>query len=325
MTYPPQQPGPYGPQGPHGQPGGFGQPGQQGQGQPGQQGQGPQGQPGQGQPGQGQPGQGFPGQPGYGQPGGFGQPGGQPAPGQPGAPGPGQPAPYGQPPTGGFGQQAPYGQQPGPYGQQPAGFGGPGFPPPKQKNTGKMIGIIAVIAVVLAGGGVGLYFLLSGNDKSSSNSSSATGGTAQDPGSPQGVANTLVAKLNAKDLPGVQSLTCSQYRSEIPSLLQNYDPRFSSGQDPAVKGIGVHYTLNKVTTQSGTSATAAITESFTNLPAAIQPSIPSGHFSANVPLRKSGTTWQLCGAPKVSNPGGPDPGGSGGGSGAPSDGSSPPS
>ncbi|GLY51618.1 hypothetical protein [Lentzea sp. NBRC 102530] len=150
MTYPPQQPGPYG-QGPQ-QPGHGQQPPQPGYGQqppPGygqQQPQGPYGRPGQ----QGPPSGGFPQQ---------------------------QPGPYGQP------QQDPYGR-PGQYGQpqgysQPGGFGGP---PPKKSNTGLVIGVVVGV-LVLVGGGVTAAVLLSGDDSKPSTTAAADSGenTAEPP------------------------------------------------------------------------------------------------------------------------------------------------
>ncbi|MEV8372200.1 DUF3352 domain-containing protein [Kribbella sp. NPDC056861] len=177
-----------GPQGPYGGPQqghpGYGQPGQSGYGQQGQQpghaGGGPQGRPGhtgaqgpqQGQPGYGQ-------QPGHA--------GGGPQQGQPGY---GQPSQYGQ-----GGPQGPYqGQQPGYGGQQPPQYGpggqqlwpqqgqpdypqqhgGGGQPPygapetmqwqPEPKKRGKLIPLVAVLAVlaVVAGGGVFAYAKLTG-------------------------------------------------------------------------------------------------------------------------------------------------------------------
>lgn len=164
----PNQPGPYGP--PAGQPGSYGppagQPGSYGPGQPGQPGPygPPAGQPGSYGPPQGQPnpyGQGAPGQ--YGQPGQYG-----PGPGQPG--GPGQYGPgAGQP--GGPGQ---YGGASGtPYGQMEQGGFGPGGPggphlqqwqPEPRKRRGKLVPIIAALAVfIVAGGGAAFaYSRLSG-------------------------------------------------------------------------------------------------------------------------------------------------------------------
>jgi hypothetical protein len=120
----PPQPG-----GPHGQ-------------QPPQHGYGQQPQPGWGQ--QPQPGWGQQPQPGHGQ----------------------QPGPYGQPQQTPFGQQGGGYPQQGPYGQQQGfgGYGGPGGQPPKKKNTGLIIGVIAAV-VVLVGGGITAAVLLSGDSE----------------------------------------------------------------------------------------------------------------------------------------------------------------
>jgi hypothetical protein len=118
MTYPPQQPGPYG-----GQPPGYGQ-------QP-----GPGQQPG-GYPQQG----GYPPQGGYPQPGAYPQSGPQPVQ---------QPGGYGAPPQ--YGQQPQYGQ-PGPYGPQ---YGPPKKSPLPWILAGGGVLVIAVVVVlilVLSGG-----------------------------------------------------------------------------------------------------------------------------------------------------------------------------
>ncbi|MCO1578720.1 hypothetical protein M8C13_23475 [Crossiella sp. SN42] len=152
MTYPPQQPGPYGQPDPHGQ-----QPGQQGWGQPQQPGGYPQtgGQP---QPGYPQTGQ----QPGFGQqpPPGYGQP----DPQQQGwGQQPGQPQP-------GFGQD-PYQQNPqfGGYQQQ----GGFGAPPPSGPNKGLIAGIAVAAVVVVVGGIIGGIYAFSGDDPTPSNTVAA--------------------------------------------------------------------------------------------------------------------------------------------------------
>ncbi|WP_326835883.1 hypothetical protein VSH64_13295 [Amycolatopsis rhabdoformis] len=193
MTYPPQQPGGYGGAGGYGQqpdPYGQSRPG------PGQPPSGPQQQPGYpgGQPfgGQQQPGT-WPPQGGYPQSGPQQQPGypaqqpppfGQPDPRQQGAPGQfGQQDPYRQ--GGGtqqYPQQDPYQQggtqqfgqpdafQQGGFGDQygqPGGyqsFGGYNEQPPKKKKTGLIVGI-AIGAVVVVGGAIGLVIGLSGDDK----------------------------------------------------------------------------------------------------------------------------------------------------------------
>jgi hypothetical protein len=91
------------------------------------------------------------------------QPGGYPPPPPPQQGGyyPGAPQPGGQapPPPGGW-QPPPYGQQQQQYAPQ---YGGGG---PAAKSN-KMPIIIAVLALVLIGGGIGLYFLLSDNKSDS--------------------------------------------------------------------------------------------------------------------------------------------------------------
>jgi hypothetical protein len=92
-----------------------------------------------------------------------------PPPPQPGyyAPQGGQ-APPPPPPPGGW-QQPPYGQQPPPYGQQ--------YPPPQYgapTKSSKLPLIIGLAALVLIGGGVGLYFLLSGNSSSTTTTNTTT-------------------------------------------------------------------------------------------------------------------------------------------------------
>lgn len=169
-NYPPNPQYPGGPQNPNqygGQPGAQ-RPPMNAQGN--QQGQWPQ----QGQPQQGRPGPAPQGQPQYGQP-------GQPQYGQPGRPPQGQPQHYGQPPRG---PQQPQYQQGGPQygqaggqasyeqmhvgGQPPQGPGfGPGqqqWQPEPKKKRGKLIPIVAALAMVLvvAGGGIFAYGKLNG-------------------------------------------------------------------------------------------------------------------------------------------------------------------
>lgn len=139
MTYPPQQPGPYGQGGP-GQPPSGGFPGQRppGYGPPpgGPQHGGPPPQYGQGQ---------------YGQEYGQGQYGGTAQFGQP--------DPYG--PGGGFGD--PYGQRPGGFGQEP----------PKKSKTGLIIGLVVAVLAVAALGITGFvapgFFLGDDEDQQATN------------------------------------------------------------------------------------------------------------------------------------------------------------
>ena len=107
------------------------------------------------------------------QPGGFPPP--PPPPQQGYYPGAQQPGGQQQPPPPGW--QPPYGQQQQQYQPQY------GAPAGGAKN--KMPIIIAVLALVLIGGGIGLYFLLKDNSSSttSTNSTSGTPGTTRSPGS----------------------------------------------------------------------------------------------------------------------------------------------
>ncbi|HEX3779143.1 MAG TPA: hypothetical protein VHX38_05720 [Pseudonocardiaceae bacterium] len=170
MTYPPQQPGPYGPP-----PGGYGQ-----------------------QPGQNPPPGGFPQQPG-----GYPQTGGQPQ--QPGGYPPGAPGqPGGYPQTGGFPQQpGGYPQtggfgQPGAYGQQPGGFQ-PGYPagggPQKSKTPIILagVGVLVVLLVIFVGGFAWPGFF--------------TGGSTS---SPTDVANSFLAAAKGNDLSGLDDLLCTK-------------------------------------------------------------------------------------------------------------------
>ena len=152
QNQPPRYPGPGGQQPQHFRP-------QQGpQGRPGQQYGGPQ----QGQPQQGQPQQGQPyGGPQYGGPQ-YGGPGPQHGGPQYGAPQQGGPQ-YGQPAQGSYEQLHIGGQPP-----QGPGYGGPQqWQPEPKKKRGKLIPIIAALAMVLvvAGGGIFAYGKLGGGGK----------------------------------------------------------------------------------------------------------------------------------------------------------------
>lgn len=48
----------------------------------------------------------------------------------------------------------------------------PGGGPPKKRNTGRLVAIIAIVALVLAGGGVATYFLTKSDDSASDRASS---------------------------------------------------------------------------------------------------------------------------------------------------------
>jgi hypothetical protein len=104
----------------------------------------------------------------YGQPGGGydpGQPGGydpsyqQPQPGYGAQPGYGQPG-YGQP---GYGSQHdPYAGQPDPYGAPPSVWGPP-TTPQKKRGAGRVIALVALLVVLLGGGGLAALYVIGKN------------------------------------------------------------------------------------------------------------------------------------------------------------------
>ncbi|SMC98939.1 hypothetical protein [Lentzea albidocapillata] len=237
MTYPPQQPGPYGQQP---QPGGpYGQ-------------QPPQ------QPGQGQPGYGQPQQPGYGQqpPPGYGQ-----QPGQYGQP---QQDPFGQqgPPSGGFQQQGQYGQQP--YGQQPYGQpGGFGGPPPKKSNTGLIVGVVVGVLVLL-GGGITAAVMLTANSSSSSSSSSPDSGST-DSGSSGGAeadvkkaVEEYISVVSSKNESKAKSMACKAMLDEAAELEKKLTPEQRKLAEEAKK-MPVPKMTYKGATVSGNEATVKLT------------------------------------------------------------------
>jgi len=123
--------------------------------------------------------------------------------------------PYGQP-----------GQQPGVG--QPMGYPG-GYPSPQPpKRTGLIVGIIIAAVVVLAGIGVGIYFLVQNNQNSTNTATSSSAGATSGAGTStsasgnsssngsssadQAAANTVaqgyVSALNAKSESGLLQLIC---------------------------------------------------------------------------------------------------------------------
>lgn len=227
MTYPPQQPGPYGShdpnQGPWGQQqGGYPQTGSQ----PGYPGAYPPSGPQPAYPGSGYPQSGpqpLPGYPGttpqFGQPGGtqqFGQPEGMPQFGGPGG-------------TQQFGQPGQWGAQPGVYGYP----GGPAGQPPKKK-TGLIVGAV-IAAVLLIGGGVTAVLLLTGDT---------------DPhATPEALQNAVIDAYNTKNAQKFVPLMCvPPPASELQTLQATLDkiPQgvvYSSSRAPEVTGTSGTLTL----------------------------------------------------------------------------------
>lgn len=216
------------------------------------------------QPGQwgGQPGYG--GQPGPGQqPGGYPQQGGYPPQG-------GQPQQGGFPPggpqpqqAGGFGQPDQFGQQ-SPYGQP----GGYGYGPQKQSKTPWILAGGGAVVVAVA---VVLIFVFTSNGS----------------GSPQGVAEDVVAAFNDKDGARLQELTCEDARGDAP------DP--SDLEPPEGLDVEIRAELGEVKEVSDTEATAEVKITLTG---ELPEGVPEGAGSSNVTLNMSndGGDWCVSGS-----------------------------
>jgi hypothetical protein len=232
---------------------------------------------------------------------------------------PQQPGPYGQDPYGQQPPQGPYGQQPDQFGGQPAyqGFGGypgpdGGFPggqppqPPKPRNTGKIVAIVAIAVLVLGGGGVGAYFLLK-DDKSPSGASGTTSApkttessssskTSQskpsesaDPSesetpttrpktssssgsddssgsdSPEAIVDAYIDAYVSKSFSSVTSDACDAYKkkygtdtSELESTLSDYEITGKPKGTPTIKGSTATAEIDLTLVKSGTSKEASI-------------------------------------------------------------------
>jgi cytoskeletal protein RodZ len=158
-------------------------------------------------------------------------------------------------------------QQPGQSSYQ--GLGTYTGGPPKKPNKGRIIAIVAIVTLVLAGGGVATYFLTKGDDKSSSSeqssdsSSKDTGSNDgssdpsddvssdrdQDQGSdksdasntPDDVRDDYMAAYENKDFADVVNNACAAYKkkfgtdtSSLESDLADYDITASPDGDVEV-------------------------------------------------------------------------------------------
>ena len=123
----------------------------------------------------------------------YAQPYGQPQPeqwgGAPASAAPASPTPYGQPGAYDQGYGQPPGQQTGygqpPYGQQP-GFGGEVWTgvPEQKKGSGKLIGMIAVIVLLITAGAGAAYYFLAVKPKATVAVGASTGASAATSPSP---------------------------------------------------------------------------------------------------------------------------------------------
>jgi hypothetical protein len=222
----------------------------------------------------GQPG-GFPPPPGqYGGLGGqFGQQTGW-APGQSGYSGgweqaqPGQPAGWGQSP-GQFGQPGPYGV-PGQFAPYPNQFG----EPPRKRRA---------LPWVLAGGGVVVLAVIVILVVT------LTGG-----GSPQSTAQAVVDRLNAKDVAGLQALSCKAQQGGSVSA-DDVDPMKDAPAE--YRSMTAQWSLRGVQQKDDSHADAAINLSFGNIPAQLPASVRdrmAKGVDGTLALVKEDGDWKAC-------------------------------
>ncbi|HVW40174.1 MAG TPA: flagellar basal body protein FliL [Amycolatopsis sp.] len=253
-------------------------------------------------------------------PGGYPQYGTQPYPQNPGYPQEGT-APY---PQGGYPQQTPPGGYPQntppggyPQYQQPqAGYYGqqPGYPPPappRRSHRGLIIGLVIAL-VVLAGGGVGTYFALSGNDSGADTPTAAAMKLASSISNSDivGVAESLAPAEAALFTDPISDATNELKRLKV--LDSSADPKALSGvqvktdnltfDEAAAEQVNDHVTITKLT-----AGTITVTSDLSKLPLAkefLDQAVPGGSRTAQGPdtqtiniadeVRKSGEPIRIA-------------------------------
>ncbi|CAM4248727.1 hypothetical protein KIPE111705_46155 [Kibdelosporangium persicum] len=95
------------------------------------------------------------------------------------------------------------------------------MPEPARRRTAALV----ITGMVLGGAGTAAYFVLSRPDPPPPPAPSPA---TEGPDSPEGVARSVIEKLNAKDLDGVIDLTCAQGKStgrrELTKAVPHLDP-----------------------------------------------------------------------------------------------------
>ena len=196
-------------------------------------------------------------------------PGATPAGGYPQDPA--QQYPQATPPGGypQYQQQPGYQNHPGYYGQQP------GYPPPAPPRRGKrglIIGLVIAL-VVLAGGGVGTYFALSGNDSGADTPTAAAMKLATSISNSDivGVAESLAPAESAVFTDPISDATNELKRLKV--LDSSADPKALSGIQVKTENLtfdeaGAEQVNDHVTITKLTAGTITITSDFTKLPLA---------------------------------------------------------
>jgi hypothetical protein len=148
-----------------------------------------------------------------------------------------------QPPPGydAYGQPT---QQYNPYGQPTQQYGYPGgYPQPPKKKTGLLVGL-AVAGVLVVGGGITTFALLSGDDNGSDN----PGTTNVADSSPAGTAEELVARavkaIGERDVKAATALMCDPSRPGPAAELNQLPPgaTIRARQDTEIRHSGASAT-----------------------------------------------------------------------------------
>jgi hypothetical protein len=173
----------------------------------------------------------------------------QPPPQGSDAYGPQQPQPgydaYGQPT-----------QQYNPYGQPTQQYGYPGgYPQPPQKKTGLLIGL-AVAGVLVVGGGITTFALLSGDDKGSDNNPGTTNvADATTAGTAEELVDRVIKAVGDRDSKAATALMCDPTRPGPATELDQVPPTATvkARRDTDIRHSGSSATakLDLSVTQSG--------------------------------------------------------------------------
>lgn len=226
-------------------------------------------------------------------------------------------------------QPDPWGRQPDQWGQQPpppppqdpwGGGGYDGYGPPPKKSGGKTVAIVLVVIVVLAGAGVGLFFLLRGNK----NDQAGPGGlNTADPKSVAVAWAGLYERAYNSDYQDVKAdqlkpLMCQSQYAGLDKEQKEADAQRGQASSGSAVPMPDHrkYTLQVGDVKAnGDAATAMVTAT----PQAASTGGSSGTTQTGetraFAMKKENGGWKVCG---------PQAGGSGGGSSAPSGGATPP-
>lgn len=165
----------------------------------------------------------------------------------------------------------------------PPGLPGPWGVPPKKRSPLPWIlggggGLVVIIVIVVV-----LVVTLGGGS------------------SPQAVAQQAVDILNSGNYQGLADVSCQKDKAEIQKETQNFDPSQQLSQIPGLpddmKNIKPKFSVNSVTKDSDSHATATIGLAWTNVPADIPPEAQAAFTkpqSFPVDVIKESGDWKLC-------------------------------